>query len=194
MKKIVFYLEERSAKEFIKGIWEKLPHSDQLHPEYIVFEGKSDLEKRLSRKLKAYLDSSAVFIVLRDKDSGDCNAIRTSLSEKCTQARRGERCVVRIAIHELESWFLADLSAVERAFGIKGLSTKQKKEKFRNPDTITSPYRELRQLLPDFQKVSGARAIAPYMDLANQRSASFAAFIRGYQRMAELALTDGGQE
>ena len=53
MKRLVFLLEEPSAKEMLKAILPKvLP--DNIYPEFKVFEGKQDLEKGLIRTLKAW--------------------------------------------------------------------------------------------------------------------------------------------
>jgi len=63
MKELVFLLEEASAKAMIEGILiDKIP--EDLHIRYIVFEGKQDLEKQITKKLKGYHNQEAIFIIL----------------------------------------------------------------------------------------------------------------------------------
>jgi len=81
MKELVFLLEEQSAKIFLSIIISKLQNPYPVR--YIVFDGKQDLEKNISRKLKAYCNPNAVFIILRDQDSGDCLAIKNRLVNEC---------------------------------------------------------------------------------------------------------------
>ena len=51
MKNLVFFLEERSAREMLKGLVPRLL-SNRFEVFYIVFEGKQDLEKRFIPRLK----------------------------------------------------------------------------------------------------------------------------------------------
>jgi len=176
MKEIVFLLEEPSARAFIEGLLPRLGITG-IPCRYIVFDGKQDLEKQIVRKLRGYRNTEASFIVLRDQDAGVCKTIKSFLALKCKEAGK-ENAIVRIACRELESWYLADLAAVEKAFGVKGLSIKQLGKKFRQPDALGSPSKELRCLVPDYQKIQGSRSIAPYIDIDNTRSKSFTHFIR----------------
>ena len=108
MTTLAFFLEEPSAEEMLKGILPKiLP--DHVEPRFIVFQGKQDLEKQLVRRLRLWRAPDTMFIVLRDQDSGDCRVIKRNLSDKCQVADK-PNTVVRIACHELESFYLGDLS------------------------------------------------------------------------------------
>ena len=80
MKELIFFLEEPSAREMLKGLLNRLvnPH---IECTYIVFEGKSDLENNIVRKLRGWNKPHARFIVLRDKDSGNCELIKKNLEE-----------------------------------------------------------------------------------------------------------------
>lgn len=51
--------------------------------------------------------------MLRDKDSGDCVETKNRLAGICRDAGK-PNALIRIACHELESWYLGDLSAVEQ--------------------------------------------------------------------------------
>lgn len=109
MSELVFLLEEASAEEMLKGLLPRLLPAD-LSVRYITFEGKSDLEKQLVRRLRGYLVPNAQFIVLRDKDAGDCRLIKAGLVVKCYGPNCGRRTHVFWAelLSELEP-FIASI-------------------------------------------------------------------------------------
>ena len=177
MMTLVFFLEELSAKEMLQGILPKiLP--EHVVPCFIVFEGKQDLEKQLVRKLRRWQQPDSRFIVLRDQDAGECRQIKQNLVKKCQEAGRPE-AIVRIACHELESFYLGDLQAVEKGLAengltISGLAKQQNQKKFRQPDNLPGPARELKILTgKGYQKISGSRAIGRNLSLESNRSHSF---------------------
>ncbi len=183
MRELVFLLEEPSAKELLKGVLPRLLPS-MTSVRYVVFEGKQDLERQIERRLRGYQVSGARFIILRDKDSSDCRHIKASLVARCVNAGRAD-ALVRIACHEIESWYLADLLAVEKGLGMRGLAVQQRKNKFREPDLLGNAAAELVKLNRQrYQKVGGSRATARWRDLNNTRSKSFAVFISGLKRLA----------
>jgi len=62
--KLVFLLEERSMKEFLRGLLPRiLPAGCEF--QLIPHEGKSDLEKSIPRKLRAWLEPEVRFVVVR---------------------------------------------------------------------------------------------------------------------------------
>lgn len=181
MKSLVFLLEEPSAIELLKGILPRiLP--DNVEAFYLVFEGKQDLDKRMEARIRGWRRPDTGFIVIRDKDGGDCVAIKQSLRKKATRSGR-EDTLIRIACHEMESFFLGDLAAVEAAIGPPGLSSNQTRKKFRQPDRIANPAEELGRLTR-YQKVAGSRAISPHLRLdRSNRSHSFNVLIEGIRRV-----------
>ena len=182
MSELVFLLEEQSAAEMLKGLLPRLAATD-IPVRYIVFEGKSDLEKQMVHRLRHYRSPDARFVILRDQDSGDCKVIKHSLVQKCREAGRAA-ALVRIACCELESWYLGDLAAVEHGLGIAGLAKKQEKKNFRRPDSLANACEELEKLTKyRYQRVSGSRAIGPYLDPTNKRSKSFEVFVQGIKRI-----------
>lgn len=184
ISKIVFFLEELSAKVMLESILPRLL-PDHMAYQCVVFSGKGDMEKRMGRRLRAWREPGVCFVVLRDQDSGDCRTVKERLAAICRQAGR-ENVLVRVACRELESWYLGDLSAVGTALGIRGLARLQAKRRFRDPDRIHAPSRELSALTEGlYQKVSGSRAIGPHLDLDNGRSNSFRVFIEGIRRLSE---------
>lgn len=99
---LVFFLEEPSTAEMLKGVLPKII-SDNIDFRFIIFEGKQDLEKQVERRLKLWRKPDCRFIILRDQDSGDCRGIKRNLLDKCNKARHPDT-IIRIACHELESF------------------------------------------------------------------------------------------
>ena len=177
MSELVFLLEEESARAMLQGLLPRLVPAG-VGWRCIVFEGKQDLEAQMVRRIRGYRVPDARFVVLRDKDSADCHATKSRLLEKC-QLADCNTALVRIACHEMESWFLGDLQAVEKAYNIGRLSRRQQQRKYRNPDGLNNAAQELRRLVPTYQKISGARTIGQHMDINNNCSVSFRVFIEG---------------
>lgn len=181
--KLVFMLEEPSMKEVLNVLLPKLlPAEIAFH--CIAHSGKSDLEKSLPRKLRGWKDPDVRFFVLRDQDDLDCKVVKAQLRKICDDAGRPD-AIIRIVCHELESWFLADLAAVELATGITNLAKKQNSATYRAPDSKSKPSILMKQLVPGYQKVSGARAIAPHLDLGNARSPSFSALVGAISKICK---------
>ncbi|MCI5146525.1 MAG: DUF4276 family protein [Candidatus Electrothrix sp. AR3] len=183
---LVFFWEELSAKEMLQAVMPKLL-PEHMVPRYIVFEGKQDLEKQLIRKLKLWQKPDSKFIVLRDQDAGDCRKIKDNLQKKCREAGQPD-AIVRIACHELESFYLGDLQAVEKGLAVSGLAKRQNQRKFRQPDNLPNPAHELTTLTKkSYQKVSGSRAIGRYLNPENNRSNSFKVLIQALNDIALLS-------
>lgn len=186
MRRLIFFLEEPSAEEMLKGILPKiLP--EEVFPEYKVFEGKQDLEKRLPILLKAWRVPDCSFLVMRDQDSGDCRVIKAKLASLCQSAAGNYTPIlIRIACRELESFYLGDLAAVQKGLGISGLTEKQNIKKFREPDKLGNPSGELKWLTAgNYQKILGSRAIAPHLDLEGNRSHSFRVLVSGIRKLIQ---------
>jgi len=56
--------------------------------------------------------------------------------------------------------------------------------RYRDPDTVVRPSAVIEQLVPEFQKVSGARRMARALSLKGNKSRSFHAFLKGIEREA----------
>ena len=184
MKELVFLLEGESEKALLQAL---LPRflSAEIQTRFIPFEGKQDLERQLPGRWRGYLNPQARFVVIRDQDSAaDCKVVKQKLQALCSQAGRGANSLIRIACREIETIYLADLLAVEQAFGLTGLAKRQKSVKFKQPDRLGSPSRELGLLTKGaFQKVSGARRLGVCLDLGNERSATFKHLLNGIRRL-----------
>lgn len=179
---LIFLLEEESMKALLDILLPKiLPKSVEFR--CIPHEGKQDLEKSIPRKLKAWKTPDTYFVIVQDKDGADCIAVKQRLEALCFKAGRRDS-LVRIACHELESWFLGDLMAVGQAFNRPDLARKQKNKKYKQPDNLANASQELEKLITGYRKVSGAKKIAPYLTIENNCSQSFLCFISGVQQQS----------
>lgn len=167
----VFFLEEPSAEDFLRGFLAKRTPADvTLH--FQVFEGKQDLEKQLARRIRYWRLPNSQFLVMRDQDSGDCIQIKQRLRALCDEASRPE-AVIRIACRELETFFVGDWEAIAAAFDKPALGAHARSAKFRAPDQLGSPSEELKRVLPFYGKRDGARRISRVMVPERNRSTSF---------------------
>ncbi|MBK7414942.1 MAG: DUF4276 family protein [Dechloromonas sp.] len=184
MKELVFLLEEESAKAMLESLLPRILNPE-IQPRFIPFEGKQDLERQMTKRLRGYINQQARFIVLRDQDSApDCLALKKKLAEHCQNAGKAGKTLVRIACRELESFYLADLAAVEQALKINGLTQRQGSAKFRNPDRLGRPSKDLEtQTHGNHQKVIGSREIGSFLNSANERSASFKNLVSGIRKL-----------
>lgn len=91
--------------------------------------------------------------------------------------------MIRIACHELESFYLGDLAAVKQTYGIRLPS--QQTRKYRTPDALANAADELKRITKqEYQKVDGSRRIAEHMKLdGSNSSTSFNILISGIQRL-----------
>ena len=175
---LVFFLEEPSAREMLKGLLPRLL-SARVVPHFIVFEGKQDLERSIERRLRGWVRPDSAFVVVRDQDAGDCLEIKRSLMRKCADAGKPD-ALVRVACRELESWYFGDLAAVERGLGVSGLVRYGGNRKYRIPDQIHRPSSELAKITRQaYQKVAGSRAIGRELSLTANGSQSFHVLLSG---------------
>jgi hypothetical protein len=188
MSGLVFFVEEPSMKELLNGVLPRLL-PDGLNWLIIEHEGKSDLKLSVPRKIRAWGVPGTRFIVLIDQDSNDCKKLKRDLLRLCAEAGN-KGALVRIVCRALESWVLGDLEAAGRALGNQQLARRQLTRKYRDPDKLGDPIREIQSLHPTYQKVAGARAVGRHLRLepGASRSRSFEAFLSGLKRL----LREGG--
>ena len=200
---IEFLVEEYSAEIFLKNLLPlMLPKetSFSIHP----FSGKRDLLSQLPKRLRGYrkwLPEDWRIVVLIDEDREDCLKLKARLEETAIQSgfitksaahEKGKFEVVnRLAIEELEAWFLGDPEALAKAFP-RVPATIGNKAKYRNPDAITGgTWEALDRILrkagyysSGMPKVETARAISKYMIPERNRSRSFQIFREALQELA----------
>jgi hypothetical protein len=183
VKHLVFLLEESSAKAFLDGYLQRILPANVTF-QTIPHQGKSDLQKSIPRKLRAWRAPNTYFIVLHDQDANVCTDLKEQLIKLCEENGR-PNTLVRIACRELAAWYFGDLEAIAAAYHNFTLEQYVKKAKYRDPDAIVSPSRELMKLVSSFQKVSGARIIAPHISRERNTSHSFQTFLTGVERLLE---------
>lgn len=149
----------------------------------VPHEGKQDLEKSIPRKLRAWREPGVRFVVIRDNDGSDCQALKARLVEFCERGNRADT-LVRIACQELEAWYLGEPEALAAAFQNPGLADLGRLARYRDSDSVAQPSAAIEQLVPEFQKVSGARQMAAHLTLERNRSASFRCLLEGVRRIS----------
>lgn len=186
MSTLVFLLEEESAKNMLIPVVKRLV-PEEIPVQYITFNGKQDLERQLVKKIRFWCDPGSRFIILRDKDSGDCGVIKQRLLALAQESDKADVCLVRIACHELESFFLGDLAAVAQGLRMPAVAAMQDKQKFRAPDALANAAEELKKLTKGkYSKLAGSRAIGPHLKLdGSNRSHSFGVLLEAIRRQAD---------
>jgi len=179
--RVVFLLEERSMKALLEGL---LPRFfPDLKFQCVPHEGKHDLEKSIPRKLRAWQEPGVRFVIVYDNDGGNCMELKRRLTALCNESGRPDT-LVRIACQELEAWYFGDPEAMSMAFGKKQLRNIGNKARYRDPDAITYPSKEISKLIPEFQKISGARKMSVHLGRTGNRSGSYHALMDGLERLA----------
>ena len=154
-------------------------------------EGKKDLEASIPRKLRAWKEPGVHFVVVHDNDGADCVALKERLQRRCAEGRRADT-LVRIACQELEAWYLGDGPALADAYGRAALADLGAKRGFRDPDAVQRPSEQVSNLVPEFQKISGARLMGARLSEETNSSTSFRTFMTGVRRLA-ASLPPAGQ-
>lgn len=178
--RVIFMLEEPSMKAFLEGF---LPRFfPELDFTCVPHGGKSDLEKSIPRKLRAFREPGVRFVVLRDNDGADCRVVKQRLVELCRQGGRPD-ALVRIVCQELEAWYLGDPEALIQVFERDAKLMKNKFRGWSHPDQVSAPSRVFEQQLPEFTKNGAARAMGQRLHPDRNRSPSFQAFVTGLSNL-----------
>ena len=186
-KRLEILVEERSMEVFLQGLLPRiLPEEFKLNVNCFIYphEGKSDLQKRLPKRLNAYphYPEQVMLMVLHDQDSADCVALKRQLQQIIENTGTSISYVIRIACRELENWYLGDLNAVEQVYSSSKASRLGKKKKYRTPDR-THGSKEMQQLAEEFMKIDCARKIATQINIKENQSESFRQFLRGLSKL-----------
>ena len=179
--KIVFLLEERSAKLLLDSLLPRiLPGTDF---QCVSHQGYGALQAGISQKLRYW--KHARFVILHDQDNKNCEKLKSDLLKMCEHNNRPDT-VVCIACRELEAWYWGDLDAVARVYPEFDPAKIRNKAKFRASDDIFKPSMALKKNLPGFGKVETAGEIGQYMDLENNKSPSFQYFVAAVKKLARV--------
>ena len=164
----------------------------------IPHRGKTDLLQRLPGRLRTYArrlptEPHLRVVLLMDADA-DCRARKRDLesltaaagltTKAATGAGQPFQVLTRLAVTELEAWFLGDRAAIQAAYSrvhshhFKGLPT--------DPDAIADAWETLWLVLKRANlyetgkaKTEWAATIAPHLDPTRNQSASFRTFCAG---------------
>ena len=92
---------------------------------------------------------------------------------------------MRLVCQELESWYLGDLAALAIAFDHPKVDSPPHRKRFIHPDDRPKPSGDVKRLVPAFQKISGARAMARHLNFERNQSKSLQSFVAGVRHMAD---------
>ncbi|MFN0244638.1 MAG: DUF4276 family protein [Planctomycetota bacterium] len=161
--------------------------SRPAHPNREPDQKHRGLLDHLPARLRAYAGMSRTqdvgVVVLLDADDEDCRELKSYL---LSLEPRPAKFLFRIAVEEVESWFLADRAAVRQSFSRAKVSRIP-----RGPaDQVIGAWECLARVLDeDPSKITGQRKtrwaerIAPQLNLETPGSPSLHAFIAGVERM-----------
>lgn len=185
--RLVFLLEEPSMKWLLSGLLPRLFSGwiERQHFLLVPHEGKSDLDRSIVRKLKAWQIPQDRFVILRDNDNVDCVNLKAKFVRLCAQCGRPDT-LIRLVCQELESWYLGDLMALSKVYGEPQLVGAAVRKRFVDPDSWHKPSVEILRLVPSFQKGSGARRMGLNLGLSDNQSTSYRAFISGLEKLTGL--------
>ena len=193
-------VEGSSEVKLLEGLLPRLipGHDFAIYPH----QGKGTLRDRpkstqrgvldqLANKLRAWGKSFSPetdrVVLLVDLDKGDCKELLASLDAMLATIKPAPACLFRIAIEEVEAWYLGDWAALKRAFPRAKKAALEDYE----PDSICGTWETLQQVIGDpvDRKIFWAEAIGRELDVAKgghaNRSPSFRKFCEGVQRLVE---------
>ena len=115
---LVCFLEELSAREMLAGVLARILPTN-WNVQYIVFEGKQDLLRRLQMRIRGWQLPNSFFLVLCDQDAQDCTCWKSQIAMMLLAT--GKTTKIRIACHELENSILATWWLLRRGFHVRAL-------------------------------------------------------------------------
>ncbi len=196
-------VEERSAEEALRLLLPKIVGSG-VSFEIHAFEGKRDLLAKLPSRLRGYArwihQTETRVVVLVDEDRQDCRQLKGGLEGVAAAAGLTTKTVAgvgqpflvlnRVAVEELEAWFLGDCDAIVAAYP-RVPSSLPSRQGFRDPDAVKGgTWEQLDRVLQragyhrgGIAKIAAAKDIVPHMDPARNRSTSFQHFCAGLRAL-----------
>ena len=210
---IAILLEEPSAQMVIDRLYPKILQATEVEVKFLQLGIKplnlQNRRRELEKRLRIYQDMiqnglRVGVMILIDKDRDKCEKLKQDLE---TIARRiglptktnprGDRfhVVNRIAIEELEAWYLGDPDALKKAY--PKLSKEILKRHARNPDAIEEKTKEtLHKLLQNagyyqdkLEQIDIAEKMAQHMQPHQNTSPSFKHFANGMKALANQLLS-----
>ncbi|MBL0127741.1 MAG: DUF4276 family protein [Flavobacteriales bacterium] len=193
---VEFFLEEPSAEAFLQAFVAKLLPAD-TEVVFRVFRGKPDLLKKLPDRLRAmyWIPADHRVVVLVDEDREDCKVLKAQLEAAANAAGmltksaaqgRSFKVLNRIAVEELEAWFLGDPKAIQAAYP-RFRPNHARRNDLQRPDGCTGgTWEALERALQKggyystgLPKIEVARNMAEHMVVKRNTSPSFMQFVQG---------------
>jgi len=196
-----FLLEEESAEAALSLLLPRLlPAACTFH--CLPHQGKDDLLNRLPGRLRNYArllpaNPDLRVVVMMDADA-DCRRRKSTLEQlvaaaglttkTTTPAGQTFQVITRLAVSELEAWFLGDPAAIQAAY--KQVHGHHFKGIHRVPDEIPDAWETLWRILQRANlypagkaKVEWAKTITPHLEPARNTSESFRYFCQGLEAL-----------
>ena len=187
-----FLVEDESTAASVNVIMRRLlgsasPHSWHIRP----FGGKHRMLRDLGGHFQALRWADAVIVII-DQDRDDCVELKRQIENLAkysllvpSSVKASKRLFrVRIAMHELETWFLGDPIAIRAAYPrVQPIRISQAPALDEEPDAWERLERILQRggyYEAGLQKISVAEAISQHLDLSPDANAShsFRLFLR----------------
>ena len=206
-------IEDRSGKKMLEAILPKLlgnycePHTWKIHAYNGVGEiskgltAKTDANKRilldqLPRILRGYSKNPGIdaVIVVVDVDSRDCKDFLVELQRLANTQSSNLTVLFRLAIEEIEVWYLGDKEAIFAAY--PEARHRQERLKRYSQDSICGTWELLADIIyrggatelkenhtAGSKKYEWAEKITPHMEPQRNLSSSFQKLCEGIQRL-----------
>lgn len=176
MTLLVVFAEEPSAAIVVEELAKvRVPDRNII---VVRHEGKSDLRESYPRKIAAWRHpEDARFIILHDNDGAVCRDRKADLTSAIPRQYL-QRTRVRLVMQELEAWYLGAPAALQLAGVIERADILERRAKFRDPDVLANAKQEFYRVTSLRGQLELARRIGPHLGRCQNRSNSFAAFLR----------------
>lgn len=211
---IEFLVEDQSGAKLLDNLLPRIIGPSGKHHSYRIhaYKGigvipkglspKKDARKRLlldnlSRVLTGYASTPGIdaVVVVLDSDRKDCRAFLDELTDLASNSNM-PGTVFRLAIEEIEAWYLGDVEAIKLAYRNPKLSVAKNYVQ----DGVCGTWELLADVLhpgghkavervgwplPGQLKYEWATTIGPHLDLDRNASPSFNKFVAGVRRIAK---------
>ncbi len=201
---LIFFVEEPSMESFLRSFLQRFI-SPNISLQFYVFQGKSDMLKKLEVRLTAHAgwirDEHRIFILI-DQDDDDCHALKQQIeawirnaglisrSQAAANKSSAWQVVTRIVTCELEAWYFGDWEAVRQAYP-RVPKDIYRKASYRVPDHIRNPSQALEEIMrkasyfsTGLRKIELASIMGGLISPERNRSNSFQQF---YTALMEAA-------
>ena len=166
----------------------KLPVNPLSRPD-LKHQGLLDRLPATLRGFGKSLPKNAVVLVVVDADDQPCEILLGQLNEMLAALPVKPTVMFRLAIEETESWLIADVEAVQKAFPGK---LNKNVLKHIPPDSVIGAWEKLAvalgfnpKMVAGPTKFEWAKRIAPHLNLDNPNSPSFRKLIEGIACLVE---------